>query len=280
MSPAPPPPLNRFETIKRTGGGNAVPTKRMSQSQEYCVAVLRDNAPPIYLTGPLRHDEAQAWVKTALTGAVVLPWPENRLAEELDMAKPAHRPPVREDLLDLPRHLIGEIIDGELITHPTPAPRHSFAAGRLLHILIPPFEKGIGGPGGWLFLLEPYLSLGSQTIVPDIAAWRLERLTEFPEPAFVEIVPDWVCEFISPSSVTKDMKRYPPIYARYGVEYRWLGDPRRGKQTLETFVLENGEWDRTGKFQGDGEVAAPPFAEVPFRLGELWPSLTFGKRQP
>ena len=29
-----------------------------------------------------------------------------------------------EDLFDLPEHIVGEIIHGQLITHPRPAPRH------------------------------------------------------------------------------------------------------------------------------------------------------------
>lgn len=249
-----------------------------SQAQLYCVGVLRENAPPIYLTGPLAHEEAEAWIEGAHFSAVVLPWPEDRLSEDLDMAKPASRPATYQDVLDAPEHLVAEIIDGELLLHPKPAPRHSFAAGVLGRILIPPFQEGIGGPGGWLILLEPELHLGPQIIDPDIAGWRLDNLQEFPETAYIDTPPNWVCEFISPSSVSKDMKRYPPIYARYGVEYRWLGDPRRNRQTLETFVLAQGEWKKTGAFQGDDEVAAPPFAEAPFRLGRLWPNLPFGKR--
>ena len=65
-----------------------------------------------------------------------------------------------EDLFDLPDHLVGEIIHGQLITHPRPTPKHAVARSAIGDELVSPFQKGRGGPGGWWVLDEPELHLG------------------------------------------------------------------------------------------------------------------------
>jgi len=44
------------------------------------------------------------------------------------MAHPEPRPATYQDIIDLPEHLVGEIIAGELYTQPRPAPRHARAS--------------------------------------------------------------------------------------------------------------------------------------------------------
>ncbi len=64
-----------------------------------------------------------------------------------------------QDLMEVPNHLVAEIIDGELITSPRPAPRHALTSSVLLSDLMGPFHFGTGGggegPGGWWILHEP-----------------------------------------------------------------------------------------------------------------------------
>ncbi|MEY2343317.1 hypothetical protein AB4090_14605 [Acidithiobacillus sp. IBUN Pt1247-S3] len=43
----------------------------------------------------------------------------------------AHRYATYQDLLDLPENVVGEIIAGELHTHPRPAPAHAQASSSL-----------------------------------------------------------------------------------------------------------------------------------------------------
>ena len=54
-----------------------------------------------------------------------------------------------EDLFDLPENLVGEIIHGQLITHPRPASRHAAASTGVSGQIYNPFHQGRGGPGGW-----------------------------------------------------------------------------------------------------------------------------------
>jgi hypothetical protein len=67
--------------------------------------------------------------------------------------------PTYADIQALPPHVVGEILDGELVVRPRPALSHSVAASRLGALLGPPFDLGLGGPGGWWIVDEPELSL-------------------------------------------------------------------------------------------------------------------------
>jgi Uma2 family endonuclease len=115
------------------------------------------------------------------------------------MASSAPKAARYEDLFDLPPHVVGEIVFRVLHTHPRPAPRHAQAASTLGEELGPPFERGRGGPGGWLILDEPELHLGKHVLVPDLAGWRRERMPELPiDVPYFTVVPDWLCEVLSP----------------------------------------------------------------------------------
>ncbi len=131
-----------------------------------------------------------------------------------------------EDLFDLPEHIVGEIIHGQLITHPRPAPRHIVASSAIGDELVGPFQKGRGGPGGWWILDEPELHLGLDILVPDLAGWRRERLPTMPDTAFFTLPPDWICEVLSPGTARTDRADKMPIYAEYGVSFLWLIDPQ------------------------------------------------------
>lgn len=184
---------------------------------------------------------------------------------------PAHPPrPARyEDILALPEHLVGEIIDDTLYTHPRPAPPHAVAASGLGMGLGPPFQFGRGGgPGGWWIIFEPELHLGRQVLVPDIAGWRRERMPTMPDTAWFELAPDWVCEVLSPGSARHDRIRKMRIYAEFAVPYCWLLDPLA--RTLEVFALADGHWRVESTHEGDETVRALPFAAVELALSDLW----------
>ena len=173
-----------------------------------------------------------------------------------------------EDLFDLPDNVVGEIIYGQLITHPRPAPKHLVASSAIGDELVGPFQKGRGGPGGWWILDEPELHLGPHILVPDLAGWRRERLPVMPETTYFSLSPDWICEVLSPGTARTDRADKMPIYAEYGVSFLWLIDP--ALQTLETFVLRDGHWLLERVYQEDDEVRAIPFDAIAFRLADLW----------
>lgn len=184
------------------------------------------------------------------------------------MLKPKRRDATYADLETLPPHMVGEIIHGVLYAHPRPAPRHAVAANLIGYEITGPFQRGKGGPGGWIFAVEPELHLGSEVVVPDLAGWRRERLTPFPKTAHISTPPDWLCEVLSPSTQAIDRTVKLATYAEYGVGTCWYCDPIA--ETLEILVLSNGKWMLWGAFKGDDPVTAPPFEAHTFALDVLW----------
>lgn len=184
------------------------------------------------------------------------------------MTDPAKQPATYEDLFNLPEHLVAEIVDGELIVSPRPDPRHANAASALAGKLVPPFGQGSGGPGGWRVIFEPELHLGGDILVPDLAAWRRERMPELPRGAYFDVVPDWICEITSPSTARLDRLRKMPRYAGYGANFIWMIDP--AGRALEVFELINGRWTFAGIYGDDERVRAVPFDVIEIALGDLW----------
>ena len=184
------------------------------------------------------------------------------------MLKPKSRSATYAEIEALPPNMVGEIIFGALHAHPRPAPRHGVASGELRAELTGPFRKGQGGPGGWIFIDEPELRLGPHIVVPDIAGWRRERLTPFPETAFIATPPDWLCEVLSPSTQAIDRTDKLAVYAEYGVMHCWYVDPLA--RTLEVLALTGGKWLLAATFKNADLVTAPPFEAHTFRLDVLW----------
>ena len=122
---------------------------------------------------------------------------------------------------------------------------------------------------GWVFMVEPELHLGPDVVVPDYAGWRRERLPVLPETPWISTPPDWIGEFISPSTETYDYGPKRMIYAREGVAHLWIADPR--VQKLEAFQLTAGKWLLLAALFGDDVVCLPPFDAITFSLGLLWP---------
>ena len=73
---------------------------------------------------------------------------------------------------------------------------------RLGHQLAGPFpEEAGGGPGGWVFIIEPEITVwAADVLVPDIAGWRRERLPASRRRTTCVVSPDWVCEVLSGST--------------------------------------------------------------------------------
>ncbi|WP_213381317.1 Uma2 family endonuclease [Allochromatium tepidum] len=185
------------------------------------------------------------------------------------MSQAALEPACYDDILDLPEHLVGEILNGTLYTQPRPAAKHARAYSALGYLIGGPFDGSIGGPGGWWIFDEPELHLGADVLVPDLAGWRRERMPAIPDTAWFDLAPDWVCEILSPSTAAKDRAIKRPIYAREGVEHLWLIDPQT--RTLEVYRLQaDGHWLLLDTLKDDSPVSQPPFEAVTFPLNALW----------
>jgi Uma2 family endonuclease len=176
-----------------------------------------------------------------------------------------------EQLLALPENLTGEIIDGMLYAQPRPTARHGKAEGSLNIRLGGAFQFGEGGgPGGWWIIPEPEVHFVRDIVltVPDLAGWRRQRMPNLPEDHRFEVVPDWVCEILSPSTATKDRIRKLPLYAEYKAAHAWLVDPLA--RTLEAYSLREEGWLLVAALKDDDPVCVPPFDAISFSLADLW----------
>lgn len=185
------------------------------------------------------------------------------------MPQEATRRATYEDVLASPRHMIAEVIAGELRLQPRPAKPHAAAASALGEELGPPFKRGKGGPGGWIILDEPELHLGEDIVVPDLAGWRRTTMPELvaDEPYFT-VVPDWVAEVVSPGTAKYDRTDKLTLYRVQRVGWAWLVDPLA--HTLEVYRNDPEGWVLRGTWRDDASPRAEPFDAIELDLSALW----------
>lgn len=188
------------------------------------------------------------------------------------MADAAKKLATYEDVLAAPRDMIAELVNGELFLSPRPAIKHAVASSKLGGQLVPKFDDGDGGPGGWIILDEPELHLGEHVLVPDLAGWKRTRMANAPDAAYIELEPDWICEVLSPSTAALDRIRKLPVYAAARIPHAWIVDPYA--RTLEVLGLDASiepyTWRITESFEGTATVRAQPFDATELHLGRLW----------
>lgn len=178
------------------------------------------------------------------------------------------------DLLLIPeesrRH---EILDGEIVEKALPRGEHGVGqlrAGRLLGR----FDRKPNGPtrpGGWWFATEPTIDLSMhQTVQPDVAGWRRERMPNRPSGYPITLRPDWVCEVMCDGDARRrDAIHKRRIYADHAVPFYWLVDTER--ETLTVLSLT----DR-GYVEQLTAARADRVRAVPFDLLELQVGILFG----
>jgi len=179
-------------------------------------------------------------------------------------------PATLADLAALPAHLKGELIEGVLYAMTRPRGRHQSVAGAIQADYQPPYQRGRGGPGGWWILPEPGVELpGAPEISPDVAGWRRERLPELPLDAAITVVPDWVCEVLSPTTRRYNRLVKSPYYARVGVAWMWLVDLEA--LVLTVHRLQEGQWLEVGVYSEEKDARIAPFADAAVDVGSWWP---------
>src|SRR5947209_7536073 len=129
------------------------------------------------------------------------------------MAEPARKMATYGDLSRIPEGVHAEVIAGEVFTFPSALPRHGRSAAGVIHLIAGPFDFE-PNPGGWWIIPEVDVELSPHDIVrPDVSGWRRERVAAFPEELPIRIVPDWICEVISPSNARHDRLTKADLYA-------------------------------------------------------------------
>jgi len=181
------------------------------------------------------------------------------------------KPATLAELDALPPSIAGEIIEGVLYTMTKPRARHQRTALKIASSVGASFDDGVGGPGGWWVIAEPGIELPNNTpeIVPDVAGWQRHRMPELPLDEPIRVVPDWVCEILSPTTRRHDLLIKMPYYAKIGVAYAWLVDLEARAVTAQR--LESGRWLTLATYGDEIEARIEPFDVVPLNVGSWWP---------
>jgi Uma2 family endonuclease len=103
--------------------------------------------------------------------------------------------------------------------------------------------------------------------VPDLAGWRVERVPRLPNENPLTVVPDWVCEVLSPSTARDDRRLKLPTYLRFGVAYVWICDP--DTRLLEVFAGHTGKPTLVAQASDETAVVLPPF-DFAFDVARFW----------
>lgn len=177
-----------------------------------------------------------------------------------------------EDLLAIPdERRFHELIGGDLVEKDAASGKHGESQTRLGRKL-GPFDRRPGGPpdrpGGWRFAseVEIYFDV-KNTLRPDCAGWRRERLPEMPVEVPIRVVPDWVCEILS-TNRANDLVKKKRVYHGHHVEHYWILDP-----IAETLLVNR--WGPDGYIetlaaQRGERVRAEPFEAIELDVGVLF----------
>ncbi|MGO8995558.1 MAG: Uma2 family endonuclease [Polyangiaceae bacterium] len=178
-----------------------------------------------------------------------------------------------EDLLHLAEDVRAEIIGGAIVFTPPPVSEHGRVQRALGTFIGGPYDDddGRGGPGGWWILTEVDVQLAPHDVVrPDVAGWRRERLPDPRGQRPLAIVPDWICEVVSPSKPAHDRVTKRRLYAAHGVPYYWIVDPEA--RTLEALHLDVAarEWREIGAYDDQSTSRIAPFEAVDLEVARLF----------
>lgn len=189
----------------------------------------------------------------------------------LSAQTPTPRPASLEDFLAIPAHeRFHEMLGGEIVRKVMPTGKHG-GAQRRLGALIDPYDDGSlrRDPGGWLLATEVEVLLPSRQVVrPDLVGWRTERLLELPDDFPVKLLPDWVCEVVSPSDPRRDTVIKYRDYARAGIPYYWLVD--LADKSLTALRLVSEHYTVAAQARSGESVRAEPFEGVEIPVGVLF----------
>jgi Uma2 family endonuclease len=172
------------------------------------------------------------------------------------------------DFRALPDDRKAHLVEGQIYCHARPRVSHAELIGALHQELANTYrDKRRGGPGGWVFLIEPELKLGQDILAPDIAGWRRERMPRAPAATSISLAPDWICEVLSKGTESFDRGAKRRSYLRAGVSHLWYVQPEA--KHIEVYRKHTDLYASVAEGTFIGPIALEPFAEAPIDLGEL-----------
>lgn len=93
-------------------------------------------------------------------------------------------------------------------------------------------------------------------------------MPQLPKAGPITVVPDWICEVLSPSTRGYDLITKRRFYAEIGVSFLWYIDP--DARALTVSKLQDGRWVELGIHGPDEKIRAEPFEAVELDLSAWW----------
>ncbi|ARV58513.1 hypothetical protein BZZ01_07545 [Nostocales cyanobacterium HT-58-2] len=173
-----------------------------------------------------------------------------------------------EDFLKLPETKpASEFINGEIIQKPMPQGEHSRIQAKLCEVINQVTEtKKIA-----IAFPELRCTFGGQSIVPDVAVFRWERIPLTASGRIAnrfETYPDWAIEILSPDQRQTKVLANLLHCSRCGAELGWLLDPE------EESVLAVFPGQRVEVYQGSAQLPIPNGIELELTVEQIFSWLT------
>jgi Uma2 family endonuclease len=170
-----------------------------------------------------------------------------------------------EDYLDAPEDKRYELIQGELLMTPAPAPRHQKILGSLYTELRNFVVKDALGD----VLLAPCdVHLDNENVVqPDILFIAKDRLDIIGEKN-IQGAPDLVVEIISESTAYRDLVQKKCLYAQHGVKEYWVVVPE--EKMIEVYVLRETLYGLHKTFRKGDSLDSPTFPDLRISLANVF----------
>lgn len=158
-----------------------------------------------------------------------------------------------------------EIVNGVLMMAPAPTPDHQDIVAMIVHYLVSQVKLAKLGrvfPGPIDVVLEP-----KNVFQPDVVVILNAHFDRVAKKKIIG-APDLVVEIASPATAAIDRTAKYEKYARAGVPEYWIVNPPR--QTIEVFVLEDGEYHSLGVFEGKNLLPSQVVPGLPVHVEQFF----------
>lgn len=158
-----------------------------------------------------------------------------------------------------------EILEGHLVSEPSPRTAHQRFAGKLFVVLYPYVASNRLGE---VFIAPLDVILDDRSVVvPDLAFVSSDRMGLVTERG-IEGAPDLIVEVLSPGTARRDRVAKLRLYARHGVRHYWLADPEA--RIVEAFELVDASYRVSASLAGDETFEPALFPGLALSLADLW----------
>ena len=170
-----------------------------------------------------------------------------------------------EDYARLPEGSPYQLIGGDLIMVPAPAPYHQRISRKIEFMLLQHVEKNDLGEV-FYSPIDVYFS-EEDTFQPDIIFILKERSNIIGETK-IEGAPDLIIEILSPSTAYYDLGRKYKVYEKAGVKEYWLVHPDR--KAIEIYLNSGEKFQLSQAVEEAGIVKSELLEDFEVELGKIF----------